>query len=199
MKEDIYIRILKLGKEKGLRGLSRDEFRDFIHKNGYLTNDELKKIKESPKEYSGEIKEKSSLISGLFNEVFNTPSWLEDDKQKMSIDSYFKLLEYEELVDARKTAKSARRFSVVAIVISLVAIFVSSGIAIYQTIVPSKMDSEQIKELKYNGSSIASKLNIIIENNTNQIKELKRINKNLTRQSSGPSSPSNGTGSSAGR
>lgn len=175
---DQYIGLLQLGREKGLHGISNDELLDYGFESGFLTDSELSTLKGSNnwKNIEPEIAHKGYILSALKFELFETDHYLFEydnhadiiDKHHfLKADSYFKLLEHEELVLARESATSARRFSLAAITIallSLVASIILSRVPItltdeqYQGIVARKPIT--ISEEQYRGITASEPIKI---------------------------------------
>ncbi len=122
-KDDIYIAILKYGKQKGISGVEFPDLTQHLLKKGYITEDEIRSIDSSG--YSNRLPDSKSeyrrikFIFDIHHEVFVTGA------RGMNLDSYFKLIEHTELVEARKNSKLATILSFCAIAISLIAIIFS--------------------------------------------------------------------------
>ena len=69
-------------------------------------------------------------------------------QRSMSLENYFRYLEWQELTEARANATQARTFSIAAIVISVISVFISIGISLWLASRPITIDPTQIDELK---------------------------------------------------
>ena len=78
------------------------------------------------KGYKFETKEEERLLNDLGREAFfiyvGDPS---NRKYYLNIEGYFKLLDYRELNEARKSSNEARKYAIMAIIISFITLFVS--------------------------------------------------------------------------
>lgn len=175
-KEDIYISILKLAKEKELEGFDYNDIYDLAEEKKYLSNEELDKIKNNNIDYRDDIlKNKKIKLEAIFVEVANMQFSCSDKKSIMSFESYFKLIEHEELSEARKNAREARWLAIIAIIISLISVLLSSKPTELKN--PVKLDDGQWQEIqnsKVDISNLKSKLDVIIKNQKEDI-ELKEI------------------------
>jgi len=99
-KDDFYVRVLRWAKEKGSEGFS---------------------LSDMDKELSLTEKQ-SNLIDYTANtdtSVFINPE-TRTSIFKLSFEGYFKLLEYDELQEARASATQARFYAIIAILISAI-------------------------------------------------------------------------------
>ena len=112
--EDKYIRLLKQTKE------------DF-DSNSPINFDQFKKRLEDYK-----IKADPQT---LWFHIYNPATIQKFGFKVMGLDAYFKLLEYEELNEARKDSKQARREAVTAVKWAKYALIVSSVLAFIQIII----------------------------------------------------------------
>lgn len=90
-----------------------------------ITRKQLQKYLED-KGYKFITREERRLLKDLGRETFfirvGDPS---NRKYYLNVEGYFKLLEYRELNDARRSSKEARTYAVVAIVLSIITLLVS--------------------------------------------------------------------------
>lgn len=103
-KDNLYVKVLRWAKEKGAEGFSLYEMDQDLS----LT------------------KKQSNLIEYTANtdqSVFINPE-NGSSKFKLSFEGYFKLLEYDELQEARASAKQARFYAIFAILISAILSFI---------------------------------------------------------------------------
>lgn len=124
---DMYLEFLKFGLEKGFKGVTEKELLELAKKLGYFTAAEIQGVNRfwHPEDTTidPEVIEKIDSIERL---VFESFILYADKKRTLTYDSYFKLLEHEELVLARESAQSAKQFSTWAIIIAFVSLVVSS-------------------------------------------------------------------------
>lgn len=118
-KKLFFIKIIEYGIKKGLKGVTFQEIKELLLKEGIDENDINKFLIEA------------------FSEIF-----LNDQQRRYGIthsqtyyltaESYFRFLEYQELQEARKAAKEAHRIAIIAIAISGFLALFSVGIQVYQ-------------------------------------------------------------------
>ncbi len=120
-------------------------------KSGFTQKEALEKFPEW-KNYLMIVFERREVVE-ILAQYPNKPSL--DWKFAISFEGYFKLIEYDELKLARINAQDARKYSLVAIFISLVAL----GIGVWQVIAPVKIDKAQ--SLKFNEAQYNQLLNSI--------------------------------------
>jgi hypothetical protein len=133
--DDLYISILRFGKEHLEQGLT---FQKLL--------DHLDKIK---------LKYDETSVIVFFNELFmckrhpegNNVSQKPKDNEVYFLENegYFKLLEYEELSEARQSSKKATTIAIIAIVISIIASTFSIYYSNMQLNTPTKIEESQIK------------------------------------------------------
>ena len=146
MSEDsVYLSILKFGKARGIVGVTYDELYDHLYDEGYITQEEVRFFKKNGRNVDGEQTVKYLNISRLFEESFPV---VNNGKRLMSMDSYFKLLEHQELTEAQNNAASAKLFSYIAIGIAILAPVISIGVSLYQSQKPVSLSDEQIEILQ---------------------------------------------------
>lgn len=64
--------------------------------------------------------------------LFARKSYNQNNRSLLATDSYLRLLEFYELLEARKNAQQARYLSVIAIIISLIALIATASVGIFQ-------------------------------------------------------------------
>ncbi len=98
--DDIYIRILKYAKEKGMSGFSFNDIKNDLN----LTEEEQ------------EFVEMNTLSTD--NSVF---WWVNDDRKEMALtfDGRAMLLEHQELKEARKSSSRAMTIAIISILLTL--------------------------------------------------------------------------------
>jgi magnesium-transporting ATPase (P-type) len=137
-KKDMYLTALEYGEKS-------------LNEGWPVTFNTLKKHLEGHG-FIFETEEKERLLKDLSRESFHI--YIEDgEKWKdaphyINTEGYFKLLDYRELKEARSSSKEARYYAIIAIVISIITLFVSiyfSNKALNQDI---KLDSNQFKVIE---------------------------------------------------
>jgi hypothetical protein len=165
--------MLEHGKETLEAGVTEDTVRQyFIETHGYSFKepDEINKFKR------------------LFHDVFSDPlgrNGQGGNKLFMDMDAYFKLLEYVELTEARKSATTATRFASIAIVISILSMGASIYFSKLQLDTPTKIDESQfelIKQLKFDSSLIEKKLTQLSEAHDNQVELIEKSYNNTLKR-----------------
>ncbi len=145
-KEDIYIEILKLGRDHNLEGVTEEDLWKLAYDKSYLTKEEFDEVNAiQPREnVSVPTRRKADAISQLFIECFETVSRGNDPEVRtLNMNSRFQLLEHRELVLARDNAKSARVFSLWAIGIA----FASLAASLYFSNQPIQLAETQYQAL----------------------------------------------------
>ncbi|MFT5700904.1 MAG: hypothetical protein ACI8ZB_003789 [Desulforhopalus sp.] len=150
LKKDIYISILEYGKEKGLEGSTYEEFYQHLMAHGYLSAEEVERF-NNPQTLGEEEKKKRLNILRLYKDCFSNYM---GGNRTISLDSYFKLIEHQELVEAQQNAKSARSFSIGAIIVALISILISVVFSILQFHQPILLDANQFNEIKTKAAEI---------------------------------------------
>ena len=106
--EDKYIQLLKKAKEdfESNKPINFDDFKERL---------KAYDIKTDP--------------NWLWNQIYN-PGTADYDQQVMTLEPYFKLLEYDELNEARKDSKQAKIYAIIAISFASVFALIQIIIAI---------------------------------------------------------------------
>lgn len=120
---DIHIKILKWAKEKGTF--------------------KLQEILDAFPEHQGVIE-----MEVRYSKIFNTKG-LHSDEYFISFDDRFKLLEYEELEEARKSSKQAMLAAIISIVLTFfaLAITIYSNFFYSQDVVSTEIDSNILNNI----------------------------------------------------
>jgi len=109
---NIYLDALEYGEHQLIKrqAITRQQLRKYLEDKGYkfITKGERQSLNDLGRE--------------AFFIYVGDPS---NRKYYLNIEGYFKLLDYRELNDARKSSKEARRYAVVAIAISIITLLVS--------------------------------------------------------------------------
>ena len=180
-KEDIYISILKFAKKEGFEGLDYNNIYQLAKDKGYLSKEELCEIKKYEIDRLNGISDitesKKIKLDAMWNEIMSVNSNKGSNQNRiMSFESYFKLIEHEELSEARRNAKIASWLAMTAIMISAISITISSDpVEIKNSIRLDNQQLEEIKNSKNNINKLENKLNIIINNQEENI-ELNKKN-----------------------
>ncbi len=128
--EDLYIVLIRYGRENLETGVSFDETIEFLKTKGAeFSKAHLRRI--FPAAFL-----KPSDSPGSPSDCDPIPEHGESVKRFLRIQSYFHLLEYEELQEARQQAKSARSLAITAIFISAFLALASIGFSYYQVTHP---------------------------------------------------------------
>ena len=97
-KDDFYVRVLRWAKKKGSEGFSLSD----IEKDLSLTKNQFQLIDHT---------------ANVDESVFVGPD-SHTSKYELSFEGYFKLLEYDELQEARESARQARFYAISAMVLT---------------------------------------------------------------------------------
>lgn len=133
-------------KEKNIY-LDALEFGEKCLKDGKdITYNDLKKHLEHIG-YSFDTEAKDRLLKDMSRETFhiyieNGEEW-KNKPHYINTEGYFKLLEYRELKDARKSSKEARWYAIIAIGISIMALLASIYFSIKELQQTTTINSEQ--------------------------------------------------------
>lgn len=131
-KDDLYIAILKYGKE---------------HLGENVTPEGLiKHLKENKYDFNADGNDFKRLYLDVFS-LREGRGFGYDRPSIMKMEAYFRLLEHEELQDARESSKEARKYAVIAIWISIFAMIISITISIIQLNTSTKIDDAQFQKL----------------------------------------------------
>ncbi len=120
-------------------------------KSGFTQKEALEKFPEW-ENYLISVFDRREVVE-ILTQYPNKP--MLDWRYAISFEGYFKLIEYDELKLARVNAQDAKKYSLIAIFISLIALM----IGIWQVIVPVKIDETQY--LKIDGVQYNQLLNSI--------------------------------------
>jgi hypothetical protein len=131
----IFVELLKLGESRGVIGLNSHEFKEWALSQAEIENEHAQSYQN---------------INRIFKESFD-----EIDKGYgnpnifvLKNEYYFRLVEFEELRLSRETAISAKRYSVSALTISVLAVIISLAASYVQIISPISIEQDQINDLK---------------------------------------------------
>ncbi|MBB5188313.1 hypothetical protein HNQ57_002592 [Zhongshania antarctica] len=164
MKHDVYIEILRYGRSKIGKPITFQEIKSHLENKGYDFD------KFSAEQFFSKLFVDRGLPRG------NNPGELREEGEFfLEHEGYFNLLEYEELVEARRSATHATWFAAIAIVISIV----STGASIYfsrmQLENPTQIDETQVRK-------VMTKIEIKGKTIATEIREIKKVVSELNSQ-----------------
>jgi hypothetical protein len=136
MNQPIFIRLLEFGEIVGLEGTDFDEVTAWAEENALL-----------PMRESNNYNRQQGLLRDLFFESFALNSASTERVWVLKNEYYFRLLEYRELQESRIAAAEARKYSLIAISISIVAIFLTIFIGYLQVRSPIIISEKQLAEI----------------------------------------------------
>lgn len=168
MKKDIYISILKHGVENGLALVQENEIFYVASREGFLTQSEYEQLVDGSKSLDQELQKKKYLLLRIFEDNFEYVN-LGDGYlgRRLTTEAYFKYIEFIELSESLIASKEARKYSIMALVISVFAIVVSSLFAWIQLnnpveiVNPIRIEENQMKELNNKLEELGNKLDTI--------------------------------------
>ena len=165
-REDFHIALLKFGRDKLENGITFEELCEHIKNRGYEVSDERLKAyfwdnyEILDREERGNPSE--AIKKGL--------------KFSLTVESTFRLIEYEEFKSANRSSRIATGFATAALIVSIVA----TGFSIYfsnkQLNASTKIDQDQLNrilQLEFDGSKINQSLAEVIEIQKLQMEQLK--------------------------
>lgn len=142
-KNDSYIALLEFGESHILCGISYAEIKAYLYKEGYFGNKNEGLLKTLIIQCFCLYDSGNSIIDGF--EFFE-----HDDNTKLclKLDSYYTFLEYVELNEARQSSKVARRWSLIAMVISIATLLASIYFSNKQLNSPTIIEATQFNQIK---------------------------------------------------
>jgi hypothetical protein len=111
MESSVFIKLLEYGEKTELNGTDFDEVVSWAVQNDILPS-------ENDEKYS----KQKYLLRDLFFEVFILNSGSTEKTWVLKAEYYFKLLEFRELKESRIAASEAKKYSNIAIVVSVIAL-----------------------------------------------------------------------------
>ena len=127
-KEDVYIAVHRFGRQRILEGKSvtQEDYLKFLEESGYDLHEDV--------------------YVKLYLEIFGG-TWASDPqhpgpKRYLSAEAYFNLVDYDELQEARHNSRQAWFFSIIAIILSIIAII--APIVVQQDVVINDQQLDQI-------------------------------------------------------
>ena len=178
-KDDLHIAILKYGRDKLEKGITVKKLYDHIKSMGYDVS-EYRIMSYCLGSYESLDEKRRGYGIGNIDD---------DSKFALTIESTFRLIEYEEFKSANKNALTATRYATGAIWISIFALIISSRFSYWQLSTATKINDEQLDriiQLKYDDSTANKKLGEIIKNQKLLIENLKENNEALLRENVTP-------------
>lgn len=172
-KNDLYLLMLEYGMEKLETG---------------ATENEITKHFKDTYQYELETVDKRQHFRRVLLDVFSSPtghSSQGENKLFMTMEAYFKFIEYVELTEARKSSTKATYFASFAIVVSIASMVASVIFSAVQLDTPTTINESQMEEinkLQYDASPIARQLKEINEAQKKHFQLMeKSYNKSLNR------------------
>lgn len=155
-KEDLHISILKYGRDEAENGVFFKDLSKHIKDKGYDVSDERLKA------YFGEAYEPMDLSKrkGSYDQGAK-------ERSALTIESTFRLIEYEELQNANSSSFYATVFAIVAIIISIFATCKSiyySEKQLNSDVSINQNQINEIKSLKYDDKNLGEKIDSISSN-----------------------------------
>jgi hypothetical protein len=135
-KKPVFIRLLEYGEEIGLTGTDVNKAIEWGIKSNIL-----------PGKNDEEFPAKKEFFKQLFYDCYVRPGGVATNERILKTEYYFRLIEYQELQEARKASKSANRNSFIAITVSILAIIISIYMAYSQINSPVSIDQKQIEAI----------------------------------------------------
>jgi hypothetical protein len=119
IKEDLHIAILKFGRAQDRleNGITFEELKDHINKRGYDVNEERLKAYFSESYETIDRKKRGNPLKAIEEGL----------RFSLSIESTFRMIDYEEFKCANRNSRIATRFATAALLVSIL----STGFSIY--------------------------------------------------------------------
>ena len=155
-KDNLYIDVLKFGKLKIQEGTKFKELKDHLKGIGYEY-----KTEENEKHWQRLFYDTFSGLEGTTSARLDSESG-EETLSFMEMDAYFRLLEHEELKNARNSSLLATIFAIIAIGLSIFATMESVYYSKQQ--LESSISIDQLKTLQIDQDELNSKLDKLILN-----------------------------------
>jgi hypothetical protein len=175
-----YTNLIKTIGDHELIGITDVQLLKFAKNENYFNESELTRMVNENGEFiipqTEPLREKYLRFYGLCCQISDRHTYDGSVKYVLKPEFFIYLRELEELEFATKNAKEAKRFSIFAVIFSLISI----GIAFYQVLNPIEIKTEQINEIKHEISSSkinANKLQTELINIENKIDTLIKLNK----------------------
>jgi len=152
------------------------------------TENEITEHFKSAHKYNLETVDKRQHFRRVLLDVFSSPDGqgsLGENKLFMSMEAYFKFIEYVELTEARKSSTKATNFASFAIIVSILSMGASIYFSVVQLNTPTSLNETQIEEIKkiqYDATPIVKQLKELKEAQEKHFQIIeKSYNKSLNR------------------
>jgi len=151
MKTDIIIEIINFGRQNLIgnnNGMTVDEINNHLIRKGLIQDNLNDKAK----------------VNMFIGQIF-TSTGVNDGTLMLKVESCFAILEYDELNEARRSAKSANCWALTALIVSIISTFIS----IYFLVTPTEIKQEQIEQIILSNEKLNNKLVDPLNENFNKI------------------------------
>ena len=146
IKEDIFVVILRYGVQRSPDGVTYNEIYNLLQSKGYLTQTDVDSFTVNLNPHDSVQYPKKIKIDWLIEEIF--PRFDHNSgKRGLSVENYFRLVELDELTEARKNGAEAKRLAITAIIISVVSAFASIYMTYWQSSNAVTIDRAQFDKL----------------------------------------------------
>jgi|GEM_PF-5391264 len=168
-KKDIIITILEHARSKQFGELiSREEVYQVAKENGFITEKEHEQIEKGLSNPLTMVK-KRRVLDHIAKEIGPIHRGGNYKESSISLENYFRLLEYDELRESRIASTEAKRYSMIAITISSLALLLAPLLTWWQIksdvqiVEPVEIESEQLIQLNTKFDTIETKLTHTLE------------------------------------
>ena len=165
-REDLHIALLKYGRNRLEDGITFEQLREHIKNRGYKVSDERLKAYFWDNYETLDRQERGSPQGAIEKGL----------RFSLTVESTFRLIEYEEFKSANRSSRIATGFATAALIVSIVA----AGFSIYysnkQLGASAKIDPDQLErilQLEFDGGRINQRLEELIELQRLQTEQLK--------------------------
>lgn len=165
-KDNLYIDVLKFGKLKIQKGATFKGLKDHLKYIGYKYETE-----ENEKHWQRLFYDTFSGLDGKTVACLDSES-REETLSFMKIDAYFRLLEHEELKNARNSSLWATILAIIAIVLSIYA--TKESVYYSKLQLESSISVDQLKILQIDQDKLHSKLDKLIFNTSIMNKKVEK-------------------------
>ena len=155
MKTDIIIEIINFGRQNLIginNGVTSEEIHNHLISKGLLQNNFNDKVK----------------LNILIGQIF-TDTGENVGRMMLKVESCFAIIEYDELNEARRSAKSANYWALTALVVSIISTFISIYFNVVQLKTPTEIKQEQIDQFILLSEKLNNKLVDSVNGNINKI------------------------------
>lgn len=155
MKTDIIIEIINFGRQNLIginNGVTVDDINNHLISKGLIQNDLNDKAR----------------VNIFIGQIF-TATGANDGRIMLKVESCFAILEYDELNEARRSAKSANCWALTALVVSIISTFISIYFNVLQLNTPTEIKQKQIDQIILSSEKLNNKLVEPLNENINKI------------------------------